>query len=65
MVRIVDEGPDPSVVKHVVCRGCGAKLEYVPNDVKERHGHDYSGGSDGSEWIDCPKCSKQVILRSW
>lgn len=65
MVRIVDEGPDPSVVKQVVCRGCGAKLEYVPNDVKVRNGHDYSGGSDGCEWIGCPKFSKQVILRSW
>lgn len=65
MVGIVDEGPDPSVVKQVVCRGCGAKLEYVPNDVKEQHGRDYSGGPDGCEWIDCPKCSKQVILRSW
>lgn len=65
MVRIVDDGPDPSVVEHVVCRCCGARLEYVPNDVKTRHGHDYSGGPDGSEWIDCPKCSKQVVLRSW
>jgi len=65
MVRIVDEGPDPSVVKQVVCRSCGAKLEYVLHDVKEYHGRDISGGPDGSEWINCPKCGKQVVLRTW
>lgn len=64
-VRIVDEKPDPSVVKQIVCTQCGAKLEYLPIDVKERHGTDYSGGPDGAEWIDCPKCQKPVTIRSW
>lgn len=65
MVRIIDEGPDPSVVKKVICKNCGAKLEYVPNDVKEYSGTDYGGGPDGHTWIDCPKCQKRVVLRSW
>lgn len=34
MVKVIDETPDPAVVKRVSCRGCGARLEYVPNDVK-------------------------------
>lgn len=65
MVKIVNLGPDPSVVKHVICKSCGAKLEYVPNDVKEYHGHDYSGGPDGRTWIVCPNCNKDVTLSSW
>ena len=65
-VRIIDAKPDPSAVKRVVHRsGCGATLEYVPNDVKTRNGTDYSGGPDGEEWIDCPNCNKKVILKSW
>jgi len=31
---------------------------------KEYHGVDYSGGSDGKEWIDCPQCSHEVILKA-
>jgi predicted RNA-binding Zn-ribbon protein involved in translation (DUF1610 family) len=65
MVRVVDPGPAPEVVKQAICRSCGARLEYVPNDVKTYNGKDYSGGSDGQDWIDCPQCSKRVILRSW
>ena len=64
-VRIIEEKPDPSVVKTIVCRNCGAKLEYTPNDVKIYHGHDYSGGSSGSEWLDCPNCLKPFMTRSW
>lgn len=66
MVRIVKLKPAKEVKKRCVCKGCGATLEYVPNDVKEYHGmRSISGGPDGSEWIDCPNCSKQVILNSW
>jgi DNA-directed RNA polymerase subunit RPC12/RpoP len=56
MVRVIDETPDPSVVRQVICRSCGVKLEYVPIDVKEHHGRDYTGGPDGRKWIVCPKC---------
>lgn len=65
VVRIVEEKPDPSVVKKVICRNCGVTLEYVPNDVKSCHGTDYSGGPDGHEWVDCPKCNRKAIIRSW
>lgn len=51
--------------KEASCRGCAAKLHYTENDVQERHGRDYSGGSDGEEYIVCPQCNNKVILRSW
>lgn len=64
-VRIVEEKPDPSVVKQAICRSCGVKVEYLPIDIKSRHGTDYGGGPDGAEWVDCPKCQKQIVLKSW
>ena len=65
-VRVVKTEPDPEVVKRVICRHCGATLEYVPNDVKKRDGRDMGGGgADGWEWVDCPSCNKQAIIRSW
>ena len=63
MVKVVGEAPE--AVKQAVCRHCAAKLEYTPRDVKERHGKDYSGGADGQEWIDCPRCGHEVVLRAW
>jgi len=65
MVKIISKKPAKAVVKRVLCEHCGATLEYVPNDVKERHGTDYGGGPDGCKWIDCPNCNKSVILESW
>lgn len=65
MVRVVNEQPDPSVVKQIICRKCGVKLEYLPIDVKSYHGRDISGGPDGREWIDCPRCHNEVTIRSW
>jgi len=65
VVRIIRDEPAPEVVKQVICRNCGATLEYVPADVHTYVGRDISGGPDGQEWIDCPKCQKRVILRSW
>lgn len=64
-VTIVDEKPDPTVVKQAVCRKCGVKLEYLPIDVKERSTRDYTGDSGGARWIDCPKCQNEVTLESW
>ncbi len=64
-VRVVDETPDPDVVRRVSCGNCGARLEYVPNDVKRRDGTDWAGGPDGEEWVDCPKCGKHATISSW
>ena len=43
VVRIIDPNPHPSVVKQVLCRNCGVKLEYTPADVSKRTVTDYTG----------------------
>lgn len=63
MVRIV--GKDLSYAKQITCKSCGCILEYNLGEVKSHHGRDYSGGPDGCEWVDCPNCRQQVIIRSW
>lgn len=65
MVKVIKKKPDPSVVKRTVCDNCGSTLEYLPIDVKERHGRDYSGEPDGDKHIFCPECDHKVILESW
>ena len=64
-VRVIKEAPAKEVLKEIICRNCGVTLEYVPADVKSYHGTDIGGGPDGCEWIDCPRCSKRVTIRSW
>jgi hypothetical protein len=64
-VRIIDETPDPAHVRRISCKSCATRLEYVLADVQRRSGTDYSGGPEGAEYIVCPKCNKDVILRSW
>jgi len=63
MVQVV--GNDQQAVKRATCKNCATILEYTPSEVQEYHGKDYSGGADGKEWINCPRCGKQVILRAW
>lgn len=63
MVKVV--GVAPEAVKQVTCRNCASILEYTKSEVKECYGRDYSGCSDCREWIVCPSCGKEVILRSW
>jgi len=62
-VRIIDPEPSSKVVKEVVCRNCGVKLAYVPNDVKSETHTDYGGGSDTYKYIDCPSCNKKVRVQ--
>lgn len=64
-MRVVKTKPAKTAVKRKVCPHCAATLEYVQNDVKERHGMDYGGGPDGARWIDCGNCGKQIILERW
>lgn len=65
MVRIIDATPDQSVVKRVVCGNCGVKLEYVPRDVQRRTSRDYGGGTDVTEYIQCPCCGHDVVVRMY
>lgn len=61
-IRIVNEVPDPSVVKNVICRKCGVKLEYTPNDVHEQSYTDYSGSRETQRSIHCPKCHHTIVI---
>lgn len=63
MVKVVGESPDVS--KRIICRNCGAMLEYTQGEVKRIDGRDYSGGADGKEYIDCPRCVQEVTIRAW
>lgn len=60
MVTVVSTVPHPSVVKEVVCKNCGATLQYVPKDVVSQVHRDYGGGSDTYSHIICPACNSKV-----
>ena len=47
------------------CPHCFVTVEYVPNEVKEYHGRDISGGPDGRRWVVCPGCGEEITLESW
>lgn len=55
--------PHASVVKEVICSNCGSTLQYVPNDVKSRMHSDYTGCTEIVTYIECPVCSKEIIVR--
>jgi len=61
-VVIVDEKPDYSVIKRVICNNCGIKLEYTPDDVTKESRMDYTGSSDTYSFINCPKCKKDITV---
>lgn len=63
MARVVGESPE--VLNRCSCRGCAALIEYGLNEVQRYYGTDYSGGPDAKEWINCPRCGREVILRTW
>jgi DNA-directed RNA polymerase subunit RPC12/RpoP len=65
MVRVVKSEPHPSVVKEVICSNCGATLEYIPKDIKQRIEGDYTGGSDQINFIECPQCSHEIVISRW
>lgn len=51
--------------KRVTCKECGSIIGYFKEEVKVYSGTDISGGPDGQEWIVCPECNENIILRSW
>ena len=57
MVKVISTIPPPSIVKELICRKCGATLEYTPNDIRKKIVTDYTGGSDEYQYIDCPNCN--------
>ncbi len=63
-IRIVEEKPDPDVVKRKVCKSCGVTLEYVPADERRKSHTDYTGDTTFTYLIDCPKCGAEVVIRS-
>lgn len=65
MVRVVKQEPHPSVVKEVICRHCGATLEYVPADVKRRIETDYTGGKETVFFIECPPCGHHQTVKGY
>jgi hypothetical protein len=62
-MRVVDPAPSPDVEKQIACSECGARLAYVPKDVK-----DYATscmGDTGHRWfIECPLCKGTTTVRS-
>lgn len=65
MVTVVSTVPHPSVVKEVVCRNCGATLNYVPKDIQERKTVDYDGGRDTIYFISCPPCGHEISVKRY
>ena len=59
-VRVTQTEPDPKVVKKVSCGGCGATLEYVPNDVETHIA--CCDKDDGFSYVVCPNCNKKVVV---
>ena len=64
-VKVINSEPDPSVIKHAICRNRGAKLEYVPADVQSEQHYDYGGGRDTYYFIVCPQCSNKVSAKNY
>ncbi len=62
-IRIIEEKPDPSVVKQRVCYNCGVKMEYLPADVEQRKATDYTGDSEIVRFINCPGCKVELRIR--
>jgi hypothetical protein len=68
MPRVIKKGAAPQVAKQVVCGGCGATIEYVPNDVKLLwSGTDIGGGPDGAKGFQCPNrgCNEEIHTERW
>lgn len=63
-IRLI--GEDPGAAKTITHRECGAVVEYHQNDVRILYqGTDISGGPDGREGFNCPKCGKEITTRAW
>ena len=59
-VRVIQTKLDPKVVKEVSCGGCGAILEYAPNDVETYVA--CCDMDDGFSYVVCPGCNEDVVV---
>lgn len=65
MAEIVGQDPTWEEVKHrVTCKGCGAIIEYRPEEVLERL-YTIMGDNSGHNYVPCPRCAKDARIRSW
>ena len=57
----------PPKFKRVLCRECGARIEYLPEHVERHSGIDYGGGPDGYERVKCPRhgCAGYGYISTW
>jgi DNA-directed RNA polymerase subunit RPC12/RpoP len=60
-IEIVGENEEAK--RKASCRKCGAVLLYLPIDVQQKDYRDYSGVSDTSYWIDCPRCRNKIVVK--
>jgi hypothetical protein len=58
-------GKDESVGREVSCFGCGARVRYFRNDVRDYTKSDYDGGTNTYYEICCPGCGKTVSVKPW
>lgn len=58
-------GEDKTVVSRCTCKSCAAIVEYSRIEVQEVRRKDYAGGSDGIQYIYCPRCHSKIVLKSW
>lgn len=65
MVTVVSRTPHPSVTKETICRNCGAVLQYVPRDIKQRTVSDYTGDRETISYIECPECDHQLTVKGY
>lgn len=63
MPKIV--GKDQSIYKRITCKHCASIIEYLPVEVKVLRTTDYAGGVDVREYIACPKCCREVVIKAW
>lgn len=59
MPQIIQAGK----LKIVVCKNCESTLSYHVNEVKSDHKTDYLGDRSDYNYIDCPECRNQVLVK--
>ena len=64
MIEVINPGPDPAVVKEVLCHRCGVLLRYLPIDVQSEALYSMNEYSQTIYWINCPKCKTRVDVKN-